>query len=77
MQLCLCLHKQSLFESMKLLFFQPKSQILLWKDAFILKVFILANNQLLSAANAKDINTDYYITICTLASRYRGSVAKR
>ena len=27
---------------------------------FILKVFILTNNQLVSAANAKDFNTDYY-----------------
>ena len=29
---------------------------------FILKVFILTNKQLLNTANAKDINTDYYIT---------------
>ena len=28
----------------------------------ILKVFILINNQLLSTANAEDINTDYYVT---------------
>ena len=27
---------------------------------FILKVFILINNQLLSTANAKDFNKDYY-----------------
>ena len=27
---------------------------------FNLKVFILINNQLLSTANAKDFNTDYY-----------------
>ena len=43
----------------------------------ILKVFVLINSQLLSTANAKDINTDYFITNITLASRYRGSVAKR
>ena len=41
----------------ELSFFQPKSQ----KLVFILKVFNLINTQLLSAANAKDINTDYYI----------------
>ena len=40
---------------------------------FILKVFILINKQLLSTANAKDINTDFYITNNTLASRYHGS----
>ena len=33
---------------------------------FILKVFILIINQLLSTAYAKDINTDYYITNSTL-----------
>ena len=42
---------------------------------FILKVFMLINNQLLSTANAKDFNTDYYITNSTLASNYYGSVA--
>ena len=45
------------------------------KNVFILKVLILANNQLLSTANAKDVNTDYYITNRTSASRYHGSVA--
>ena len=35
----------------------------------------LINNQLLSTADAKDINTDYYITNSSLASRYYGSVA--
>ena len=44
---------------------------------FILKVFISINNQLLSTANAKDINTHYYITNNTLASRYHGSVVGR
>ena len=39
---------------------------------FILKGFILINNQLLSTANAKDINTDYFITNSTFASRYHG-----
>ena len=39
----------------------------------ILKKFILS--QLLSAANAKDINTNYYIKNSTLASRYHESVA--
>ena len=34
-----------------------------------MKVYILINNQLLSTANAKDINADYYITNSTLASR--------
>ena len=29
---------------------------------FILKVFILTNKELLNTANAKDVNTDYYIT---------------
>ena len=29
---------------------------------FILKMFTLINNQLLKTANAKDFNTDYYIT---------------
>ena len=65
------LHKQSLCDSMSSLFFQPKSQILV----FVLKVFILINNQLSSAANAKDTNTDYYITNITLASSYYGIVA--
>ena len=45
---------------MKSLFFQPKSHIV-----FIFKVFILINNQLLSTANAKVINTDYSITNST------------
>ena len=58
-------------------FFQPKSQILLRQNMFILKVFNLIYNQLLSTANAKDINTDYYITNSTLASRYHGSVGQR
>ena len=65
------LHKQSLCNSMSWLFFQPKSQILV----FILKVFILINNQLLSTGNAKEINIRYYITRSILASRYHGSVA--
>ena len=53
---------------MNSLFLQPKLQILLQrkyfcqKNVFILKVFILINNQLLSTANAKFINTDCYIT---------------
>ena len=42
------LHKQSLCDSMNSLFFQPKSQIFV----FILKVFILITNQLLSTATA-------------------------
>ena len=42
------------------LFFQPKSQILLRQNVFILKVFIMINIQLLSTAIAKDFNTDYY-----------------
>ena len=46
---------------------------LLRQNVFILKVFILI--QLLNTANAKDINTEYYITNSTLASRYHGSVA--
>ena len=37
-----------------------------------LEVLILMNNQLLSTANAKDINTDYYIT--NSLSRYHGYV---
>ena len=49
--------------------------MVLRQNVFILKVFFLINNQLLSAANAKDINRDYYITNNTLASRYHGSVA--
>ena len=40
------------------LFFSTKSQILLRQNVFILKVFSLRNNQLLSTANAKDNNTD-------------------
>ena len=64
------LHKQSLCDSMNSFFSQPKSQILV----FILKVLILINNQLLSIANAKDINADFYITNSTLASRFHGSV---
>ena len=70
------LDKQSLCYSMNI-FFEPKSQILLRHNVFFLKVFILINNQLLSTANAKDIdfNTDYYITNNTLASRYHVSVA--
>ena len=35
------------------------------------------NNQLLSTANAKNINTYYYNTISTLASRYRELIAQR
>ena len=62
--------------TMNFLFFHLKSQILLRQtNMFILKVFILINNQLLSTANTKDINTDYYITNSTEASRYHGSVA--
>ena len=38
-------------------------------------VFNLINNQLLNTANAKDINTDCYITNSTLASSYHKSVA--
>ena len=49
----------------------PKSQLLV----FILKMIMLVNNQLISTANAKDINADCYITNYTLASRYHGSVA--
>ena len=60
---------------MKFLFFQHKSQVLLRQNVLALKVFILINNHLLSTANGKDINTDYYITNCTLASRYHESVA--
>ena len=45
------------------------------KNVFILKVLILNLNQLLGAVNSKDSNTDYYITISTLASRYHGSIA--
>ena len=56
------LHKQSLL-SYELIFFQPKSQILLRQNVFILKVFILIINQLLSAANAKDINTILQIAL--------------
>ena len=69
------LHKQSLCDSMVSLFFQPKSQILLRQNVFILKLFLLIKNKLLSTANAKNINTDYCITNSTLASRYHGSVA--
>ena len=74
----LCLHKHSLCYSMNFLFFQPKSQFffsiqLLLQNVFVLKVFILI--QLLSTANAKDINTDYFITNSILASGHRGSVA--
>ena len=49
------------------------TQILMRQIVFILKILILINNQLSSTANAKDINTDYYITNSTLASRI-GSV---
>ena len=38
-------------------------------------LFILINYQLLTTASAKDINTDYYITNSTLASRYHGAVS--
>ena len=55
------LHKQSLCDSMNSLFFQRKSQILV----FILKVFNLINNQLLRTASAKHIKTDYSITNST------------
>ena len=58
---------------MNSLFFEPKLQILV----FILKVFILVNNQLLSTDNAKDINAGYCITNSTLASSYHGSVGER
>ena len=50
-------------------------QIFLRQNVIILKGFILINNQLISSANANDINTDYYIANSTLASRYHGSVA--
>ena len=56
--------------------FQPKSQILLRSKScvvFISKVFILI--QLLSTANAMDINTDYYNRNRILTSRYHGFVA--
>ena len=46
---------------MNSLFIQPKSQILLRQNVFILKDFILI--QLLSTANAKDINIDYILEI--------------
>ena len=70
----------SLFTEAKLvllyeLFFQSKSQMLLRQSVFILKVFFLINNQLLSTVNAKEINTDYYITNSTLAAMYHASVA--
>ena len=42
------LQKQSLFNSMNYLFFQPKSQILLRQNVFILKVFNLIINELSS-----------------------------
>ena len=38
-------------------------------------MLILINNQLVSAAYAKGINTEYYITNNALASRYHGSVS--
>ena len=44
------------------------------QKVFTLKVFILINKQPLRTANANDINTDYYLTNCTLASRYHGSL---
>ena len=46
-------------------------------DAHIVaaKCVLLIKNQLLSTANAKVINTDYYIANNTLASRYNRSVA--
>ena len=47
---------------------------LLRQNVFILIVFILI--QLCGTANAMDINTDYYITNSTLASRHHGSVEK-
>ena len=53
-----------------------ETQILLQQHVFILKAFILINNQLLKTANSKDINTDYYITNSISASRYHGSVAQ-
>ena len=67
--------KQSFCYSMNSLFFQPKLQLLLRQNVFILKVSIFINNQLLSTANANDINTDYYFTNSFLASSYHGSVA--
>ena len=67
--------KQGLCYSMNSLFLPHKKQISLRQNKFILKVFILINNQLLSAANAKDTNTDYYFTNSTLALNYHGSVA--
>ena len=68
------LHKHSLYCSINFfLTFNFVVMQLLRQNVFILKVFILI--QLLSTANAKDINTDYYITNSTLASRHHGSVA--
>ena len=68
--LFLYLHKQSLYYSMNYLFYSIfYSQILLRKN-----VFNLINHQLLSTAKAKEINTDYYITNSTLASKYHASV---
>ena len=50
--------------------------MLLRQIVFILKVFILINNQLLSTAIAKDVNTVYYFTNSTLASRHHGYVSE-
>ena len=52
----ICLHNQILCDSMDSLFSNLR-QILV----YILIVFILINNQILSTANAKDIYTDSYI----------------
>ena len=61
---------------MNSLFFQPKSQNIVATLILMRQnVFILINNQLLSTANAKDINTGYYVTNGTLVSRYHGTVA--
>ena len=49
--------------------------LLKYESVLLLQYVHKINNQLLSSANAKDINTDYYITNSTLASRYHRSVA--
>ena len=69
------LHKQSLCYSKSSLFSNLSLKYCCDLNIVATKVIMLINNQLLSTANAKDINTDYYITNSPLASRYRGSVA--
>ena len=82
-ELCLrlfFLHKQSLCYSMNSLFSNISRKyycgvnIVATKCVHFEKVQFI-NNQLLSTANAKDINTDSYITNSTLASKYHGPVA--